>query len=220
MSPSSRFHAEAVPPSRAGSLDLVGGEIALDFCNTSSGRGAPSHQEHLRSAENVLAWAEHAKVIAPADADVARAEIESDPVRADGLLRSALAARELVWTIATALAEARPVADALRQELAALHARCLASATLGTRDQAFIWTWEARRDLEAAILGPVTLSALTLLMERDLSRTRRCEGKECGWLFFDATKNRSRRWCEMRVCGNRAKVAASRQRRRQGRVPR
>jgi predicted RNA-binding Zn ribbon-like protein len=51
-------------------------------------------------------------------------------------------------------------------------------------------------------------------MERDLSRTKRCEGKECGWLFFDATKNKSRRWCEMRVCGNRAKVTASRQRRK------
>lgn len=208
----STFAAEAVPPSRAGSLDLVGGELALDFTNTSSGRGAPSHQEHLRSAETVLAWAEHARVVLPDAAAFARAAVVQDPALGHRLFAEAVAARELIWRIATALAERRAVDEGERQALVALHARCLGSATLATRDGAFIWTWDPRADLIASILGPITLSALTLLMERDLSRTKRCEGKECGWLFFDATKNKSRRWCEMRVCGNRAKVAASRRR--------
>jgi predicted RNA-binding Zn ribbon-like protein len=35
---------------------------------------------------------------------------------------------------------------------------------------------------------------------------RECGGDHCGWLFLDETKNRSRRWCEMSVCGNRAKA--------------
>jgi predicted RNA-binding Zn ribbon-like protein len=82
------------------------------------------------------------------------------------------------------------------------------------REGAYIWTFDPRRDIRAAILGPITLSALTLLMEKDLSRTKRCEGLECGWLFFDTTKNKRRRWCEMRVCGNRAKVRAARARKR------
>jgi predicted RNA-binding Zn ribbon-like protein len=64
--------------------------------------------------------------------------------------------------------------------------------------------------VQGAILGPITLSALTLLMEKELSRTKRCAGMECGWLFFDTTKNSRRRWCVMRVCGNRAKVRAAR----------
>ena len=50
-----------------------------------------------------------------------------------------------------------------------------------------------------------TLSALTLLQQADLTRVKQCQGEKCGWLFFDATKNKSRRWCEMEVCGNRAK---------------
>jgi predicted RNA-binding Zn ribbon-like protein len=212
--PRSPFQAEAVPPSRAGSLDLVGGELALDFTNTSSGRGTPTHLEHLRSARDVIDWAEHARVIEPDAAARARSAVARDPGLSDRLLNEALAARELVWRIGTALAERDVVVEAWRQDLAGLNARCLASATLAARDGSFIWTWDARRDLVSAVLGPVVLSALTLLMERDLSRTKRCEGKACGWLFFDATKNKSRRWCEMRVCGNRAKVAASRQRRR------
>ena len=50
-------------PSRAGTLDLIAGALALDFANTASGRGGPQHLEHLREPAHVLIWAEHAGVI-------------------------------------------------------------------------------------------------------------------------------------------------------------
>ncbi len=37
-------------------------------------------------------------------------------------------------------------------------------------------------------------------------RLKRCENPRCGWLFVDRSRNRSRRWCEMATCGNRAKA--------------
>ena len=132
--------------------------------------------------------------------------------RAAAIFARALIVRELIWRIGEALAERRAIPGELRDELVSAHAKSLAFAEIKPHDQAFIWAWDPRRDIEAAILGPITLSALSLIMEKDLLRTKRCEGKECGWLFFDATKNTSRRWCEMRVCGNRAKVRAARQR--------
>jgi predicted RNA-binding Zn ribbon-like protein len=201
-------------PSRAATLDLVGGSLALDFTNTSSGRGSPSHQEHLRDFETLIQWVEHARVATPLDCLFMREEAARDPGRAAVIFARALAVRELIWRIGGTLAEGREIAQALRDELVEAHARNLAFAQIKSRDQGFIWSWDPRRDLEAAMLGPITLSALSLLMEKDFSRTRRCEGKECGWLFFDATKNKSRRWCEMRVCGNRAKVRAARQRKK------
>ena len=45
-------------PSRAGSLPLIADDLALDFANTESGRGFPSHQNHLREAANVVGMAE------------------------------------------------------------------------------------------------------------------------------------------------------------------
>jgi predicted RNA-binding Zn ribbon-like protein len=131
------------------------------------------------------------------------------------LFKRALEVRELIWMIGTALAEQRVISDDLRASLTAAHAESLQFAEMKLRDGTYIWTWDPRRNVQAAILGPITLSALTLLMERDLSRTKRCQGKECGWLFLDTTKNKRRRWCEMRVCGNRAKVRASRARKTQ-----
>jgi predicted RNA-binding Zn ribbon-like protein len=207
-----RFTADVPAPSRAGMLDLVGSELALDFTNTSSGRGAPSHQEHLRAFSDVVNWAEHAKVVTPEDAAFIRSAVTGDPEESQRLFTLALQTRELVWAIASAMAEARAVPEELRQALTAAHAANLANAHMEVRGGAYIWAWSVHRSIASAILGPITLSALTLLMEKDLSRTKRCEGHECGWLFFDTTKNKTRRWCEMRVCGNRAKVRALRQR--------
>jgi predicted RNA-binding Zn ribbon-like protein len=47
----------------------------------------------------------------------------------------------------------------------------------------------------------------------DWSRIRRCPADECAWVFWDSSAKGARRWCTMRVCGNRAKVRAFAQRR-------
>jgi predicted RNA-binding Zn ribbon-like protein len=90
----------------------------------------------------------------------------------------------------------------------------LATATLSPNEDNYTWTWDPRIELTAAILGPITVSALNLLVQADLSRIKQCRGSHCGWLFFDGTKNKSRQWCDMSVCGNRAKASALRARAR------
>jgi predicted RNA-binding Zn ribbon-like protein len=43
-------------------------------------------------------------------------------------------------------------------------------------------------------------------------RLKTCRSDDCRWAFFDASKNHSRAWCSMAVCGNRAKARAFRER--------
>lgn len=45
------------------------------------------------------------------------------------------------------------------------------------------------------------------------SRLKACRREICGWLFYDRSRNRSARWCDMAVCGNRTKTRAYRARR-------
>ncbi|EJN04651.1 CGNR zinc finger domain-containing protein [Phyllobacterium sp. YR531] len=59
-----------------------------------------------------------------------------------------------------------------------------------------------RRDLSLSVAA--VLSALNLLDPRRLSRIKICPN--CHWLYLDESRNRSRRWCDMTVCGNRAKA--------------
>jgi predicted RNA-binding Zn ribbon-like protein len=48
-------------------------------------------------------------------------------------------------------------------------------------------------------------------------RLKACPREHCAWAFFDRSKNRSGRWCNMEVCGNLEKARAFRERRRAGR---
>ena len=56
------------------------------------------------------------------------------------------------------------------------------------------------------MIWAVARSAADLLTSADLKRVGVCAGEGCGWLFFDTSKNNSRRWCAMEDCGNRAKA--------------
>jgi predicted RNA-binding Zn ribbon-like protein len=66
------------------------------------------------------------------------------------------------------------------------------------------------------LLVPVAESAAWLLEHGDGSLVRRCEGTGCVLLFYDTTRNKSRRWCSMEGCGSRAKAAAYYRRSRGG----
>jgi predicted RNA-binding Zn ribbon-like protein len=192
-------------PSRAAALALVGGDLALDFANTSSGRGSSAPQEHLRRPEHVVEWAAHAKIVGTEDAERLLRVLAADEGLATRLLDEALALREDIYDLAAALAAGQPAPDACVESLTKAHAGALALARLTPLGRNFGWSWSVEQNPVAALLGPISLSALTLLQQADLARVKQCQGDKCGWLFFDATKNKSRRWCEMEVCGNRAK---------------
>jgi predicted RNA-binding Zn ribbon-like protein len=191
--------------SRAAALPLIGSDLALDFTNTSSGRGHDTHIEHLRTAENVVAWARHAKALAPADGEWILGALKADEGLAARLLKRALALREIVFAIGVEVAARRRAPADSVNALAHAHAACIAHARLTPHAGGFVWTWAPQEAPIEAVLGPIALSALTLLTQADLSRIKQCQGDHCGWLFLDTTKNKSRRWCEMEVCGNRAK---------------
>ena len=196
-------HAEH--PSRAATLALVGGELAFDFTNTTSGRGGPRRMEHLQTAEDIVVWARHAKIIAQKSGRVLRQRLTRSARLARGLHRRALDLRDTVYEIGMALAAGRPARSTGVDRLTRMHAGCVRCAHLKWIKGDYVWTWNiAERPIEA-ILGPITFSALSLLSQADLARVKQCPGVDCGWLFFDKTKNNSRRWCEMEVCGNRAK---------------
>ena len=209
-------NAPQLPPSRAGSLPLVGGSLALDFANTESGRGTDSHQNHLRNAENVADWIAHASVAPAHEIKRLRAALAVSPERCESLLASALALRSAIQDVGLAIAARAAPPDAALRVLSILHGRFLSRAALVADERACRWVWSVEASAVEAALGPIALAAVKLFTEGDFSRIKRCDGHACGWLFCDTTKNNRRRWCEMEVCGNRAKQKRLAARRRDG----
>jgi len=73
------------------------------------------------------------------------------------------------------------------------------------------WIYAGGDDLDR-VLWEVARSAARLLTSSQLSRVRPCAAADCGWWFLDDTKNASRRWCDMKICGNREKLRRFRER--------
>jgi len=199
--------------SRAGSLSLVGGVLALDFANTTSGRDTDEPVEHLQSAGHVVDWALHAGGIDAATAARFHTFIANEPAAAQRLLRHVHQLRAAIYDIAAAIARGEAPS---RTDLGTL--RDFAHKVIGPAELAPIpgggygFDFSAA-PVEVALLGPVVWSALDLLATGDFARIKQCPGEGCGWLFVDRSKNNSRRWCDMATCGNRTKGRRHRQRR-------
>jgi predicted RNA-binding Zn ribbon-like protein len=202
-------------PSRAGSLDLIADDLALNFANTESGRGFPSHQNHFREAANVVEWLRHAKALPVEETDWLQTRVAERPDLARDLLATAVALRDAVHDIGVALGHSAKPPKAALASLSALHARCVAKAELAPGVESCRWQWSVRASPVEAALGPIALAAVRLFTEGDFARIRECGGHACGWLFYDRSKNNRRRWCEMEVCGNRAKQRRLAARRRE-----
>jgi predicted RNA-binding Zn ribbon-like protein len=191
-------------PSRAGSLTLVGGLAALDFVNTASGRGSAAALEHFQVPEDVLTWAQHAGVMAPEGAQPLKDRLPGEVGRA--FLRRVVELREALHRAGAAVARQESPAGADLFLLKAEAAQALADADLTAQPGPnFSVRYDDRS--AAALLGPITESALDLFLRSDLLRLKQCPAADCGWLFYDRSKNNSRRWCDMATCGNRQKAA-------------
>lgn len=195
-------------------FDLSGGRLCLDFANTQHDRHRPDGTEDLREFSDLVRFGEQSTVLSTTGKRTLLTAARREPAHAQAAFRRAIALREAAYRAFSALAAG---AEPPLEDLSAIHATAAAAharARLVKADGAY----EPRIDpAEAgfdAVTWAVALSAERLLTERDRPPIRVCSGEHCTWLFLDHSRNRSRRWCSMQDCGNRAKVKRFYQRRR------
>jgi predicted RNA-binding Zn ribbon-like protein len=188
---------------------LYGGSPSLEFVNTVDGMRGGESVELLPGYPDLVAWAEQAGLLAP---DAARRLLRFSgrvPLRAAGALAEAQRVREALHAVLLAAIEHK---SAKPGELAIVNAwigAALADRRLVPAGSAFRLGWEEREGDLLAPLREVAADAASLLSSDRLQRVRLCGEAEidrCGWLFLDATRNNSRRFCSMKGCANRAKA--------------
>jgi len=190
---------------RAGCLPRIGGALALDFCNTTTGRGTERFVEHLFDHEDLLRWSVFNELLTPEAAAASGARTSPDE-RAAAFAR-AMHLRGLLNRVFDGLAAHRaPVEAWALAELTALAKQAWRTAELTPTGVGYAWRFASADSGPAALLEPIVRSAVEVLTTRDLTRLKACPGPYCGWVFLDATKNAGRVWCEMEVCGTRAKL--------------
>lgn len=204
----------ALSPGRAGRLPLVGGRLCLNFVNTASGRGTPSHKNHLVHYGDLLAWSHHAGALDHETSLALAGLAERRPAAAQRALSKAVKLRETLFAVMTGLAQRRPPSPAALKELNDVLAPSYRAARLVLERGHFSLAWRAESPSLDLPLWIVARSATQLLTADPLDRLKSCAGIACGWVFLDTSRNGRRRWCEMEVCGSRAKMRRYRHRHR------
>jgi predicted RNA-binding Zn ribbon-like protein len=200
----------------AGNLPLLGGQLCLDFANTVDWRLSDSPGDLLSSYEDLIAWSRHAGILSAARSRKLISESRESPAKAAAVFRRAIALRELIYRIFSRIASGGGPARADVADLNAVLSDSLSRMRLVPLACSFEWGWEEDGARLERPLWYIVQSAATLLTIGRLDRVRQCNDDHCGWLFFDVSKNRSRRWCSMQDCGNRAKARRHYKKRKAG----
>ena len=204
---------------------LVGGRLCLDFVNTVAARvaarkprasgkaGDAIGRDRLGAYPDLVRWSRRAGALAAGEAEELLGRARRRPSAAAAAFRRAVGLREAIYRIFIAVikewgAQASDL-EILNRELAAARAR----ERVVAGEEGFEWEWDRPTPGLDRMLWPVVRSAAELLTSAELGFARECQGEDCGWLFLDTSRNRTRRWCDMSDCGNLAKVRRFRRRR-------
>lgn len=186
-------------------IRLAGGRVCLDFVNTIDDRFAEVSEDYIPTPERYLEWSRYAGLI------LATEHVDTVRTPADrvALMADIAAFRSALYEIFVARTIEKPITSAAVRLLDVWLHRAWSNLSLQD-DGVLGWNPDAF-DVWLP-LKRIALSALELLQEPERHRVKACAaGDKCGWLFFDTSKNGSRRWCAMETCGTAHKMARYRE---------
>jgi len=183
---------------------FIGNNLSLDFVNTVGYISSENPTENLNSFSDLIEWSKQGKLISDDEAIVIFTKAKENILESERVFRRVLRLRKSVYDIFRSVISGEEISDEdltiLNRELSL----AMSKAEIFSREGELIWDW--KNDGIERILFLITRIAAQLLTSSDLEKLKCCSGENCGWLFYDTSKNKRRQWCDMRDCGNLAKA--------------
>lgn len=191
---------------------LVGNHLALDFVNTKIvENGLP--KDLLDGPADVAAWAVAVKLLALTRARKL-AKLWQEAKSRDEF-EEVLRFRKMLHALVETIAQNGSVTSPTLREINTQLRKLIGHTEILPSDEGFTKRFILEIHTPSQLLGPVAEAASNLLCYGNPAYVKKCENPACVLYFYDGTKNHSRRWCSMKACGNRTKVAAFYERKRQ-----
>jgi predicted RNA-binding Zn ribbon-like protein len=207
-----------IPPLPDHEIELAGGALALDFANTVGGTHVRPTHDHLRDYADILRFAKMADGLNPAAARRLAQRAAREPKRAAAVYELGIVLRESIWSVFSALASGEIPRDADLALIGDAAAAGAARSRLVYDRDGIGWSLPSEGDELERPLWEIAGSAADLLTSAERDRVKECASATCEWVFLDRSRNRSRRWCDMSDCGNRAKARRFQAKKREARV--
>ena len=194
---------------------FIGGRLCLDFVNSVGGR---TEQDNINFPENIIlkdklenfndlaAWSKETGIISDSDR---KKLIDLNALKAketDSVFKKAIELREALFRILYNVINDKEPEESMIQILNREYSTANEKRKLIYLNHKFEWQFPKDPLEPDYIIWIIAESAAELLSSDLLSRIKMCRGENCGWLFLDNSKNKSRQWCDMKDCGNLAKV--------------
>lgn len=191
---------------KAYKYEFIGGRLCLDFVNIIGSRGTDSPDEHLKTYVDLVEWGKQAGILTEQEVNTVLGKAKAHQEEASLILKRAIVLREAFYRIISATINGKPVAktdlEILNQELA----DAMSHSQIVQESSSFAWKLIGDTNALDRVLMEIVRSAADLLTSEELGKVRLCADQTCAWAFLDLSKNRSRRWCDMKDCGNQAKA--------------
>jgi predicted RNA-binding Zn ribbon-like protein len=186
-------------------FQLVAGNAALDFTNTLDWRYDPERLiELLPDYSRFLAFCQQAGVITPQEARhlVNRT---SEPL-AKRALGQVLDLRETLYVLFLCAVRGERPSNQIMKKLNVFLDEATSVNPLSWDNGRFLRVRSKQANSPMEPLWRILDAGVELLSSADVDKVRECGEETCKWLFLDTSRNGARRWCDMRICGNRAKA--------------
>lgn len=186
-------------------FDLSGGHPALDLVNTLDWRFRESGPEELLADySDVLRFLEQAALLPSSHARKLLRSVSD--TKGEKVLAEIRALREAAAELFYAVIDERTPSPATVRQVQECFASARPHEQLNWTGQKLAWSMPHSSADPALPLWLLSLSTNALMTSDQMNLVRQCGSEECRWLFLDTSKNHTRRWCNMKICGNRMKA--------------
>jgi len=189
-------------------LNSLEGRLCLGLVNTAHPRWGRHVHDSLMGYPDLVVWSRSIDLLTQELEQHLLQEASTHPQEAIKIFEQALALREAIYRVLSAVAERSVPQSEDLSLIQRIFAEAMAHASLFPTVHEFSWEWgvgdKHGKELRL-LLWPAAASAVELLTTSDeWKRIKVCPG--CGWLFLDRSKTGNRRWCSMDACGSRANM--------------
>ena len=182
-------------------FELVAGHVALDLVNTLDNRFTENGpDELLASYDDLLRFSTQSELLTGSQAKKLKGLDGSEALRQAKELRETLAAVAYAQLAGKSLSATNLSSLEHYFKQASLHRHLTAD------HHRPVWRWHGLHSNAAAPVWLLAQATEDFLLSERSAQLRCCASETCRWLFLDTSKNRTRRWCDMKVCGNRMKA--------------
>jgi len=186
-------------------FQLIAGHPTLDFVNTLDWRFRKSGSEELlKSYDDLLRFTEQSKLLSPSQTKRLRRAVKKST--ANIVLIRCIEFREAIAQVLYSILNKRSP-SATQMKILERHLKEVQlHQSLDWKNAQLGWRFSEASNVAVLPLWLLSRSTSDLMISEQMLRLRSCDNQECRWLFLDTSKNHTRRWCDMKLCGNRMKA--------------